>query len=118
MGQIGQLADLAYLDFSTLAERETDCRAELTLNRRLAPDVYLRVAPLVLVWAWCQGQDCRAAEFLCSSEERFFVASTGFHTRRARPRSSLTEGHRRRRRAAGCVLGMPGVLGVKVPCAT
>jgi hypothetical protein len=38
----------AYLDFSTLAERETDSRAELTLNRRLAPDVYLRVAPLVL----------------------------------------------------------------------
>jgi uncharacterized protein len=28
-----------YLDFSTLAKRETACRAELRLNRRLAPDV-------------------------------------------------------------------------------
>ena len=37
-----------YLDFSTLAARETYCRAELTLNRRLAPDVYLRVARLAL----------------------------------------------------------------------
>ena len=41
-------ARFAYLDFSTLAAREADCRAELTLNRRLAPDVYLRVAPLVI----------------------------------------------------------------------
>jgi len=35
-----------YLDFSTLAKREAACRAELRLNRRLAPDVYLDVAPL------------------------------------------------------------------------
>ena len=38
----------AYLDFSTLARREAACRAELKLNRRLAGDVYLDVAPLVL----------------------------------------------------------------------
>jgi aminoglycoside phosphotransferase family enzyme len=38
----------AYLDFSTLARREAMCRAELRLNRRLAPDVYLDVVPLVL----------------------------------------------------------------------
>lgn len=36
----------AFLDFSTLAAREADCRAELRLNRRLAPDVYLRLATL------------------------------------------------------------------------
>jgi aminoglycoside phosphotransferase family enzyme len=36
-----------YLDFSTLARRETACRAEISLNRRLAPDVYLCVEPLV-----------------------------------------------------------------------
>jgi aminoglycoside phosphotransferase family enzyme len=36
-----------YLDFSTLARREAACRAELRLNRRLAPDVYLDVLPLV-----------------------------------------------------------------------
>jgi aminoglycoside phosphotransferase family enzyme len=35
-----------YLDFSTLARREAACRAELRLNRRLAPDVYLGVEPL------------------------------------------------------------------------
>jgi aminoglycoside phosphotransferase family enzyme len=36
-----------YLDFSTLNRRESACRAELRLNRRLAPDVYLDVLPLV-----------------------------------------------------------------------
>lgn len=36
-----------YLDFSTLARRETACRSELTLNRRLAPDTYESVLPLV-----------------------------------------------------------------------
>ncbi|HXZ46104.1 MAG TPA: hypothetical protein VEH02_05205 [Pseudolabrys sp.] len=36
-----------YLDFSTLERRETACRAELRLNRRLAPDVYIGVVPLV-----------------------------------------------------------------------
>jgi len=35
-----------FLDFSTLASREAACRTELALNRRLAPDVYLDVAPL------------------------------------------------------------------------
>jgi aminoglycoside phosphotransferase family enzyme len=37
-----------YLDFSTLARREAACRAELTLNRRLAPDVYQAVVPFTL----------------------------------------------------------------------
>lgn len=36
-----------YLDFSTPARREAACRAELALNRRLAPDVYKAVAPIV-----------------------------------------------------------------------
>src|SRR5258708_5758581 len=35
-----------YLDFSTLARREAACRAELTLNRRLAPNVYQAVMPI------------------------------------------------------------------------
>ncbi|MDX1631027.1 MAG: hypothetical protein R3234_04160 [Thermoanaerobaculia bacterium] len=34
------------LDFSTLEARREDCRQELRLNRRLAPDVYLDVVPL------------------------------------------------------------------------
>lgn len=37
-----------YLDFSTLERREWACRAELRLNRRLAPDVYLNVVPLTM----------------------------------------------------------------------
>lgn len=36
-----------YLDFSTLERRQAACRAELHLNRRLAPDVYLDVTALV-----------------------------------------------------------------------
>lgn len=36
-----------YLDFSTLARREAACRAELRLNRALAPDIYLDVLPLM-----------------------------------------------------------------------
>ncbi|HJZ44145.1 MAG TPA: hypothetical protein VJ233_10515 [Hyphomicrobiaceae bacterium] len=36
-----------YLDFSTLGRREAACRAEFSLNRRLAPDVYIGVVPLV-----------------------------------------------------------------------
>jgi uncharacterized protein len=37
---------LPYLDFLTLSARETNCRAELRLNSRLAAGAYLRVAPL------------------------------------------------------------------------
>lgn len=37
-----------YLDFSTLARREAACRAELRLNRRLAGEVYVGMAPLLL----------------------------------------------------------------------
>jgi aminoglycoside phosphotransferase family enzyme len=37
-----------YLDFSTLARREAACRAELRLNRRLAGEVYVGMAPLML----------------------------------------------------------------------
>jgi aminoglycoside phosphotransferase family enzyme len=36
----------SYLDFSTLERRAAACWAEIFLNRRLAPDVYLGVAPL------------------------------------------------------------------------
>jgi aminoglycoside phosphotransferase family enzyme len=36
-----------YLDHSTLALREHDCREELRLNRRLAPEVYLGLTALV-----------------------------------------------------------------------
>ncbi|GIW94698.1 MAG: hypothetical protein KatS3mg110_2739 [Pirellulaceae bacterium] len=37
----------SFVDFSTLERRLDDCRRELRLNRRLAPDIYLDVVPLV-----------------------------------------------------------------------
>ncbi|WP_018503567.1 bifunctional aminoglycoside phosphotransferase/ATP-binding protein [Parafrankia discariae] len=37
-------ADLGFLDFRTRQAREAACHAEVDLNRRLAPDVYLGVA--------------------------------------------------------------------------
>lgn len=39
---------LPHLDFATLSRRRAACEAEYVLNRVLAPDVYLGVAPLVL----------------------------------------------------------------------
>jgi aminoglycoside phosphotransferase family enzyme len=39
--------DLGYLDYTTLEKREFFCHQELTLNRRLCPDVYLEVVPVV-----------------------------------------------------------------------
>jgi uncharacterized protein len=36
-----------FLDFTTLAAREEACREELRLNRRLAPDAYLAVVPVL-----------------------------------------------------------------------
>ena len=36
----------ASMDYRTVALRERACRAELELNRRLAPDVYRRIVPL------------------------------------------------------------------------
>lgn len=37
-----------YLDFSTLDRRTQACREELRLNRRLAPEIYLGMTPLML----------------------------------------------------------------------
>jgi aminoglycoside phosphotransferase family enzyme/predicted kinase len=39
--------DLGFVRFTTRTERNADCLREVTLNRRLAPDVYLGVAPLL-----------------------------------------------------------------------
>jgi uncharacterized protein len=39
---------LPFLDFSTLDARNDDCLREVALNRRLAPSVYLGVAPIVI----------------------------------------------------------------------
>ena len=39
--------DLDFVRFTQRAERDADCLREVALNRRLAPDVYLGVAPLL-----------------------------------------------------------------------
>lgn len=36
-----------YLDFATPAEREAACEAEVAINRRTAPDIYLGVVPVM-----------------------------------------------------------------------
>jgi len=41
--------DYGFLDYSTLERRKHFCEEEVRLNRRLAPDVYLGVAPIT-VW--------------------------------------------------------------------
>lgn len=38
--------DLGFLDFSTLDKRRACCEAEIRLNRRLAPNIYLEVVPV------------------------------------------------------------------------
>lgn len=38
---------LDFLDFSTLDKREHYCREELRLNRRLAPELYIEIVPIV-----------------------------------------------------------------------
>ncbi len=40
--------DFGFLDFSTPELRQRYCEAELSLNRRLAPSMYLRVTPITL----------------------------------------------------------------------
>ena len=39
--------DLGFADFSTLDKRQADCTAEILLNRRLCPDVYLGIVHVV-----------------------------------------------------------------------
>lgn len=45
--KIRKPVDFGFLDFSTLALRRADCEAEVALNRRLCPDLYLGVVDIV-----------------------------------------------------------------------
>ncbi len=45
--KLRKAVDLGFVDFSTRALRNADCLREVALNRRLAPDVYLGIAPLL-----------------------------------------------------------------------
>ncbi len=44
--KIKKPVDLGFLDYTTLAKRRRFCQAEVRLNRRLAPDMYLEVVPI------------------------------------------------------------------------
>jgi aminoglycoside phosphotransferase family enzyme/predicted kinase len=44
--KLRKAVDLGFVCFDTRAERNADCLREVALNRRLAPDVYLGVAPI------------------------------------------------------------------------
>jgi aminoglycoside phosphotransferase family enzyme/predicted kinase len=44
--KIKKPVDLGFLDFTSLEKRRHFCHQEVTLNRRLAPDVYLDVIPI------------------------------------------------------------------------
>jgi len=45
--KLRKCVDLGFVDFASRARRNADCLSEVALNRRLAPDVYLGVAPLL-----------------------------------------------------------------------
>lgn len=45
--KIKKPVDLGFLDYSTLEKRRHFCEEEVRLNRRLAPDVYLGIVPIV-----------------------------------------------------------------------
>src|SRR5689334_10465538 len=45
--KIKKPVNLGFLDFSTLQKRQHYCQEEVRLNRRLAPEVYLGVVPIV-----------------------------------------------------------------------
>jgi aminoglycoside phosphotransferase family enzyme/predicted kinase len=45
--KIKKPVDFGFCDFTTLEKRHHFCREEVRLNRRLAPDVYRRVVPIV-----------------------------------------------------------------------
>jgi aminoglycoside phosphotransferase family enzyme len=44
--KLRKAVNLGFVDFTTRSERNADCIREVQLNRRLAPDVYLGVAPV------------------------------------------------------------------------
>lgn len=55
---------LPFLDYGTAAQRRRMCEAEVALNRRLAPDVYLGVRGLSPEWALTSAEDPDAIDYL------------------------------------------------------
>jgi aminoglycoside phosphotransferase family enzyme/predicted kinase len=66
--------DLGFVDFTTREERNADCLREVSLNRRLAPDVYLGLAPLMTDGcAHWTGPISEHANFSADAPEHFVV---------------------------------------------
>ncbi len=55
--------NLGYLDYTTLERRHFFCRQEVELNRRLCPDAYLGVVPIVEEGALCMEGQGKAIEY-------------------------------------------------------
>jgi uncharacterized protein len=54
--KIKKPVSFSFLDFSTLEKRKFYCRQELKLNRRLAPEMYLKVIPVTKAMAGAESQ--------------------------------------------------------------
>jgi len=55
--KVRKAVNLSFLSFASRDERNADCLSEISLNRRLAPDVYFGVAPIDRTsdGGWCVG---------------------------------------------------------------
>ena len=72
--KIRKPVDLGFVDFTTREERNADCVREVLLNRRLAPDVYLGVAPLLTDGRKCwAGPISECANLGAGAPEHFVV---------------------------------------------
>jgi hypothetical protein len=90
------------------------CGTSLTLYRLTEPnstcrDLGSKFPPLKSRVPGCRHVD---SDGVSRFDRAVFLGLGQFpHRRRAQPGSRLAASHRRRRRAASCVLGMPSVLG-------
>ncbi len=80
--KIKKPVDFGFLDFRRLDSRRSACAAEVTLNRRLAPDVYLGVVPITRApdGALRLGRDLEPDEALAATMED--VVEWAVHMRR------------------------------------
>ncbi|QID16800.1 AAA family ATPase [Nitrogeniibacter mangrovi] len=61
--KIKKAVDLGFVDYTSPARRRFCCEEELRLNRRLAPDIYLGVAPIGGTWADPHWDGAEAIDF-------------------------------------------------------
>lgn len=71
--KLRKCVDLGFVDFTSREERNADCAREISLNRRLAPDVYLGVAPLLTDGHECWAGPVSEAANLDAEASEYFV---------------------------------------------